>query len=63
MKAGREAPSNGVKALPVDHFGGITLGLALQFAIMDEPLNGSGEVLARLQHDMANLREALACSA
>ncbi len=27
--------------------------------MMNEPLNGSGEVLARLQHDVANLKEAL----
>jgi hypothetical protein len=25
----------------------------------NEPQNGSGEILARLQHDMANLKEAL----
>src|SRR5271170_6953838 len=36
-----------------------TRDLELQFAMTNEPQNGSGEILARLQHDMANLKEAL----
>src|SRR5271170_6022725 len=33
--------------------------MALQFAMLNEPVNGPAEVLARLQKDVANLKEAL----
>ena len=33
--------------------------MGLQFAMTHEPQNGFGEILARLQNDMASLKEAL----